>query len=111
MNLSTRYGKSLLSPVYEALTFSETTVVLLRSGVCLVLWPFHIHIRFWIAQHYLRSCINVYPTSLIQIEFLTFHQGLSVTGHAVPILLVSKDYIAEVLDSTGTYFGFKIPSL
>ena len=48
--------------------------------------------------------------SLIQVEFFRFQQGLSVTGHAIPISLAAQNYIAEVLDRTGTEFGLKIPS-
>ena len=81
------------------------SVVLLR--VHLAIWPLHIHVRVRIAQQYLRSCLNVYPTSLSQIEFLRFQQGLSVT---VPIFLVAQDYITEVLDSAGTDFGLKLLS-
>ena len=48
--------------------------------------------------------------SLTQIKYLIFPQGLSVTGHAISILLAAENYIAEVLDNTGTDFGVKIPS-
>ena len=74
-------------------------------------WPLQIHICVRIALQYLRSCLNIHPTSFIQVEFLRFHQGLCVAGHAVSIFLAAQDYIAEVVDSTGTYFGLKRLSL
>ena len=77
----------------------------------MAIWRLHTHIRVRIAEQYLRSCLKVHPTSLIQIEFLGFDQGLSVTGHAVPIFLASQDYSAEVPDNTRTDFGLRIPSL
>ena len=65
---------------------SGTTVVLLRSGgVRCSIWPLHIHICVRVVQQYQRRCLNVYPTSLIQVEFPRFQQGLSVTGHSIPI--------------------------
>ena len=76
------------------------------SGIRLVIWPHHIHIQFRIAQQYLRSCLNVYPNCIIQIEFLRFQQGLSVIGHVV----VAQGYIAQVFDSTGYDFDLKITS-
>ena len=53
----------------------------------------------------------IHPITLIQIEILTFQQGLSITGHSVSIYLAAQNYIPIVLDSTGTDFGLKIPSL
>ena len=85
-------------------------MVLLRREVRLAKWSLHIHIRIRIAQQYLRSCLNVYPTSLIQIEFLRFQHDLSVTGNAVKIFLATQDDILEILESTCTDFGLKIPS-
>ena len=88
---------------------SGHTVVLLRNRVRLVIWRLRIHMRVRIAQQYLRRCLNVHSTSLIQVKFLRFQQGLSVTGYAIPIFHAALNYITEVLDSTGTDFGFKIP--
>ena len=56
-------------------------------------------------------CMSKRPSDfLIQVEFLTFQQGLSITGHAIQILLAAQNYITEVLDSTDTDCGLKIPS-
>ena len=60
------------------------------------------------AQQYLGMCINVNPSSLIQIEFLRFQPGLSGTGHVVQIFFGVQDHIAEVLNSAGSDFGLKI---
>ena len=54
---------------------SGTTVVLLQSGVCLAIWPFHIHTLVGIFIRFL----NVHPSSLIQVKFLRLQQVLSAT--------------------------------
>ena len=78
-------------------------MVLLLSGLCLAIWPLHIHIQVRIVQQYLRKFL---------IEFFRFQKVLSRTGHAVPIFLVAQDYIAEVLDNTGLKIqSFYSPSL
>ena len=57
----------------------------------------------------LLRCGNVYSTSLIEVEFVRFQQGVSITGHSILIFLGAQIYIADMLDSTGTNFGLEVP--
>ena len=58
----------------------RATVALLRSGVRLSIFLIHINIRVRIVQQIQRRCSNAHSTSLIQVKFLRFQQGFSVTG-------------------------------
>ena len=63
-----------------------------------------------VAQQYLRSCLNVHPTTVIQIEFFRFQQDLSVTDNALRIFIAAQNHIAKILNSKRTDFGLKISS-
>ena len=124
MYLTAIQGKSSLSPLCVGTSPTKSSPPLLAS-FCplqnhrdissyffrLTIWPLHIHIRFQIAQQYPRSCLNVHSTSLIQVKIIFFFSVRPyLTGHALPIFLAAENFIAEVLDSTGTDFSLKLPS-
>ena len=90
MHLTAPQGKSTLSAVCGALIPLLNSYCPLRNYRAITSkWsPFGIRVR--IAEQYLRNCLIVHPTFLIQVDFFSFQHDLSVTSHAVPIFLAAE---------------------